>query len=334
MTLNNKRTLVHSDSRHREQHSLERIIMRFGVDAGALQEAAQHHLSRPGKRTRAALFFTALGAESQVDAFAHAAAAIELVHEASLVHDDIQDETDLRRDQLTVWRKFGADTALLLGDHLIAASFSALADSALPPAIKASLFSVHARAISDAASGQHLQLDADIQQAALLPTYRQIAEQKTGALLALPLQFASLILSGREADTQRALRCGQQLGLAYQILDDLKLFNNPSGLKSDPDIINRVVTAPVIAALQLAPQDDPFALIQAQPERHNEIRGLCQGWLKQSIKRASLNADHLPTSIADVVKAFITLRLQPGLQLPATNAAAWRSGAFQGIEAV
>ena len=77
--------------------ALEQTIHRYGEDAGALSQAARHHLSRPGKRTRSKLLFAATPKPQNIKALVHAAAAVELIHEASIVHDDIQDQTERRR---------------------------------------------------------------------------------------------------------------------------------------------------------------------------------------------------------------------------------------------
>ena len=84
--------------------ALEQTIHRYGEDAGALSQAARHHLSSPGKRTRSKLFFAATPNTQNIKALVHAAAAVELIHEASIVHDDIQDQTERRRGMPTVWR--------------------------------------------------------------------------------------------------------------------------------------------------------------------------------------------------------------------------------------
>ena len=84
--------------------TLEQTIRHYGEDANALTVAAKHHISRPGKRTRAKLLFAASPLTKNSPALIHAAAAVELIHEASIVHDDIQDRTEYRRGNKTVWQ--------------------------------------------------------------------------------------------------------------------------------------------------------------------------------------------------------------------------------------
>ena len=102
---------------------LDAVIRTFGCHKGALSKSAAHHLRKSGKRSRAKLTFAAAQPFEAPTPLIHVSAAVELLHEASVVHDDIQDRTDYRRGQLTVWRKFGSNTALLLGDHFIASAF-------------------------------------------------------------------------------------------------------------------------------------------------------------------------------------------------------------------
>ena len=94
--------------------ALEQTIHRYGEDAGALSQAARHHLSRPGKRTRSKLLFAATPKPQNIKALVHAAAAVELIHEASIVHDDIQDQTlDFVESQLHKKIKDGDTTSII-----------------------------------------------------------------------------------------------------------------------------------------------------------------------------------------------------------------------------
>lgn len=285
---------------------LEATIRKFGDDAGTVRGAAAHHLSRCGKRTRAKFTFTAAKNFEHPDVLIKIAAAAELIHEASIVHDDIQDRTPMRRGQPTVWKKYGSNTALLLGDHLIAAAFRCLAASGCRHEAIAGLVQSMAMAVSRASSGQLQQLKLHSSGAALLNQYQTIARHKTGALLALPLQFAAVLAAGDERMINAAQRCGEQLGLAYQILNDLEPLSLGGSYAEHEDIVDRVVTAPVVAAKQKSDKEkDLFAALVRQPKLRESARNRCLDWAQDAADAARSYAAWLPTPVEAVVREFI-----------------------------
>ena len=284
---------------------LEAVIRKFGNDSGAVQNAAQHHLSRCGKRSRAKLTLAAAKNFENPDALINVAAAAELIHEASVVHDDIQDRTPSRRGQVTVWKKYGSNTALLLGDHLIAAAFRCLAASGCRHEALAGLVQVMASAISRASSGQLQQLNLHIDADALFNQYQTIARHKTGSLLALPLQFAAVLAGGDTRTVDAAQRCGEQLGLAYQILNDLAPLQNAASYAQHEDIVDRVVTAPVVAAKQLSDAKNIFALLVNQPRLRQLAHQRCCTWVEDAADSAFRDAARLPMPVEAVVHSFI-----------------------------
>ena len=295
--------------------ALESKIHHYGQQADALAQASQHHFSSKGKRTRSQLMFSATPRTENHQALVHAAAAIELIHEASIVHDDIQDQTTIRRGLPTVWRKFGANAALLLGDHLVAAAFRSIAEAPAIDDIKTNLILALSESVSRAASGQHLQLTNETGSDAEA-FYVNVAVNKTGALLALPLQFASLFNRKATSDTLSARRCGEQLGLAYQILDDLKPYAKPSKLAYDEDMQNRVITAPVAACNLLFPHLDPFQTLIKRTELRDKAIRECQRWLDTALANAQYESTFLDRAVAAVVEQFIGQRLSQKLAPP------------------
>ena len=287
---------------------LEQTIQFYGHNAGALAQAAQHHLSKPGKRTRSKLLFAATPNPTYSEALVHAAAAVELIHEASIVHDDIQDQTERRRGVPTVWREFGADAALLLGDHLVAAAFRAVAEAPELGLARGPMIVALSESVSRAASGQHLQL-TNAAAGAYEAFYTEVATHKTGALIALPLQFAAL-LNGSDCTTlDSARRCGEQLGLAYQILDDLKPYASPATLANHEDMLNRVITAPVAACGTLHTHLDPFNALVKRADLRNKAVAQCQRWLDSALAAARYEAAFLCKHSAVVVDQFISQQL-------------------------
>ena len=311
------------------KEQLEAVIQRFGGHKGALHKAAAHHLRKSGKRSRAKLTFAAAQRFEHPKPLIHVSAAVELLHEASVVHDDIQDRTNYRRGQSTVWRKFGSNSALLLGDHLIAGAFRCLAASECRVEVLPALIQAMAGATSRATSGQLQQLGLRTDERQLRDQYMTLARHKTGALIALPLQFAALLADGDEHRAEFARRSGEQLGLAYQILNDLQPLQNSATLASHEDIVDRVVTAPVVAVAQSSSDKDVYAqLIHCEAARQRATQS-CRIWIRQAVALARANAASTPEAIAQVVEHFIAEYLTepeaaalstPTVGMPVTNA--------------
>jgi geranylgeranyl pyrophosphate synthase len=183
--------------------------------------AAVYHLRAGGRRVRAHLALAAglsLGL-SKADAVCVASCA-ELLHNASLVHDDIQDRDVVRRGQAAVWSRFGNDVAICTGDLLLSAAYGVLCTISQPLLLPALLTLIHQRTAA-AIDGQCADLAALGGQSAGLATYLQIATAKSGALLSLPLELA-LLAAGRSDAASMARQACENLAVSYQILDDLQ----------------------------------------------------------------------------------------------------------------
>jgi len=200
---------------HALLHSLNHA---FGAHT-QLNEALHHHFNAGGGRVRMVLALDAgrrLGLSS-TDRL-HLALATELLHNASLIHDDLQDQDPVRRGQPAVWRAYGTDVAILAGDFLLATAFGQLAHCTHQ--VPALLQHFHKRS-ADLIFGQAHDLGHDERPEDFsLETYRQIVSAKSGALLAMPLELP-LIASGHTQVVARAQATGRAFAIAYQISDDL-----------------------------------------------------------------------------------------------------------------
>lgn len=187
------------------------------ASGGRAAEAALHHLDAGGSRVRASLALDAGAALGLDDGTRLSiAAACELLHNASLIHDDLQDQDPVRRGREAVWARFGADVAVCAGDLMLSAAYAALAGAG--PRAGALIAHAHAR-VATVIAGQCADLDpgparADAQ------AYERIAAAKSGPLLSLPLELA-LMASGREDRIEAAARAAEGFAIAYQISDDL-----------------------------------------------------------------------------------------------------------------
>jgi octaprenyl-diphosphate synthase len=201
---------------------------------------------------RPLLVFCSAPRESrQAEGLVSAAAAVELVHMATLVHDDLIDGATLRRGQPTVARALGADAAVRTGDFLFARAFAELTRTGSAAAVRAL-----ATAALDLSRGEMAQQgaawDLDLTEAAYLDRCRR----KTAALFAVACRLGALVGGARPEVQERLARFGECVGLAFQIFDDiLDLAGAPAatGKRRGTDLREGTVTLPVILALRREP---------------------------------------------------------------------------------
>lgn len=214
------------------------IRSRADVDA-RLAEAMAYAALDGGKRMRPLLVYatgTALGAsESALDA---PAAAIELVHAYSLVHDDLpaMDDDALRRGKPTVHIAYDEATAILVGDGLLTLAFDVLADSATAPATTLAMIRTlaHAAGMQGMVAGQAIDLAA-VGQPMSLDALRRMHGAKTGALIRASIRLGALAAGADDATRAPLDDFADALGLAFQIRDDIL------DVEGDPSLIGKTV---------------------------------------------------------------------------------------------
>lgn len=180
-----------------------------------------------------------------------AAAAVELVHNFSLVHDDVMDQDDYRRHRLTVWSAFGVSTALLVGDAMLALAGEVLAEAASPTVAYAvrALNATTRRLIV----GQSADLAFERSDEIGLEECLRMEADKTGALLACACSIGPLLTDAPTSVAAGLADFGEQVGLAFQLVDDLLgIWGSPerTGKPVLSDLRARKKSAPVVAALR------------------------------------------------------------------------------------
>lgn len=183
-------------------------------------QAAKYHLASGGHKVRAQLSLAAglsLGmAKSDIIIIA---AVAELLHNASLIHDDIQDGDETRRGQETVWKKFGINTAICTGDLLLSAAYAVAANFSQVALIPKLISTIHQRTAT-VIQGQCCDMLCKQKPIANVAEYENIAIAKSGALLSLPLELA-LIGSHHSPQLNFARQAAEHFAVGYQIADDL-----------------------------------------------------------------------------------------------------------------
>lgn len=205
-----------------------------------------------GKGLRAALVFGAARACGAAPGVAvPAAIAVELMHNFTLVHDDVMDADQMRRGRATVWSVWGVPQAICLGDALHALAIRVLV-AALPNPVGAEAVTRLASAIVDLCRGQSQDCAFETRAHVHTDEYLAMAEGKTGALAGCATALGALC-AGADAPTTTALETfGRELGLAFQLVDDiLGIWGDPAttGKSTGGDLIRRKRSFPVIAAL-------------------------------------------------------------------------------------
>jgi geranylgeranyl pyrophosphate synthase len=231
----------------------ERLAAVASEYPGELGEACRTTLSAGGKRLRPLL--TLLCARRGVAAgerVLRAAASVELLHMATLVHDDVLDRAELRRGRPTVAHQYGANTAVSVGNYLLARAFSEIVGAGSPEAVD--LLSATAVGLSE---GEVLQRAEARDVTVTVDSYVLRCERKTADLFAAACGLGALLSDAGEDATAAVGRFGRLIGLAFQVLDDILDCSGDqaaTGKRPGTDVRDGTITLPLIYALEARPE--------------------------------------------------------------------------------
>src|SRR5881396_2397283 len=210
---------------------------------------AQYALTNQGKQLRPALVALSAGTVGRPnDSLVTVAVIIEMVHLATLVHDDVMDEAVLRRQQPTVAANWGNQISVLLGDCLFAHALKLAAGFPTPEICRAV-----SAATKTVCSGEILQTHRRRQFQFSLEEYFKVLEMKTAELFALSCELGAWLSGSAPAERAALRQFGLALGTAYQVYDDcLDLFGSEAsaGKSLGTDLANGKLTLPVLVALE------------------------------------------------------------------------------------
>lgn len=269
---------------------------------GSMRRIAQYHFgwrhadgtpaaANAGKAIRPALVLAAadaLGGPRARAASVRAAAAVELVHNFTLLHDDVMDRDTSRRHRPTAWTVFGDTDAILAGDALQALALRLLAEDPHPASGAAA--ARLAGCVVELCAGQ--QADTAMERRApdevTLDEVLVMAEAKTGALLGCACALGALY-AGATADDVAALDAfGRQAGLAFQLIDDvIGIWGDPerTGKPAGSDLTARKKSLPVVAALTSGtPAAAELAELYGTPYQEGDTEGIARA--AQAVERA------------------------------------------------
>ncbi len=225
----------------------------FTAEPSGLYDPLRYMIAIGGKRLRPALCLLtySIYKDSFDESILEPAAALEVFHTFTLIHDDIMDRSPLRRGQATVWKKWDEDTAILSGDVMQIDAYRRIAKA---PADKlADALALFSETAAQVCEGQQYDMDFEHQAEVPMEDYAKMIGLKTGVLIACAAKMGALIAGAPQKDCEALYRYGYELGMAFQVADDYldafgdeKVFGKPIG----GDIIQRKKSWLTLRALE------------------------------------------------------------------------------------
>jgi octaprenyl-diphosphate synthase len=282
------------------------ILSRTGSDVMMIPEVANHLISSGGKRLRPILTLAAARL-CGYDGEGHVklAAAVEFMHTATLLHDDVVDESDLRRGRKTARMLWGNQASVLVGDFLLGQAFRMMVEVGSLDALD-----ILSKAACVIAEGEVMQLAAAKSMETNEKQYLAVIEAKTAALFAAACEVGPTIAD--RADRRAALaRYGLSLGIAFQLVDDALDYAGDAetlGKRVGDDFREGKVTLPVILAHRRGNSDERAFWTRAI-ERGEIVDGdlaTAQSYMRKhkTIEETMARARHHGSAALDVLDAF------------------------------
>jgi len=187
-----------------------------------ISECIWYHMDTGGKRIRPAIcILTCEQLGGDPSHALHFAAAVELLHNALLIHDDVEDGDTVRRDKPTVWVKYGQANAINVGDYMLGAAHAAIVRSPVDNATQVRLVQCFSETLEDTCAGQGYDVNHRAKEDLTVEDYVKTVTLKTGKYLALGMVGGGIIAGLGDEAVQRIQALGECMGVAFQIRDDL-----------------------------------------------------------------------------------------------------------------
>ena len=236
----------------------------FPLTPASLYEPCNYFLTIGGKRIRPILCLMGneLFDDVHEDAY-HLAAAVELFHNFTLIHDDIMDAAALRRGMETIHTKYNQSTAILSGDVMMIQSYEEL--NKINGSYLQKILRIFNKTAKEVCEGQQFDMDFENQDEVTLEAYIEMITLKTSVLLAASLEMGAIIGGASEGNCRHLYEFGKNLGIAFQIQDDyLDAFGDPKkfGKEVGGDIRQNKKTFLLLHTLDVAPEEQKRELYQ------------------------------------------------------------------------
>ncbi len=238
-------TLVQADMERVNQT----ILSRTGSSVTMIPEVANHLIESGGKRLRPMMTLACAGlCGYQGDGHVKLAASVEFMHTATLLHDDVVDESDMRRGKLAARMLWGNEASVLVGDFLLGQAFRMMVEVGSLPCL-----SVLADAAAVIAEGEVMQIAAAKDTATTEDDYVAVIRAKTAALFAAACEVGPILALRPKAEMAACRAYGTNLGIAFQLIDDALDYGGSStalGKNVGDDFREGKITLPVVLAFR------------------------------------------------------------------------------------
>ncbi|MDH2326481.1 polyprenyl synthetase family protein [Cereibacter sp. SYSU M97828] len=296
--------------------------------APRIPEVTAHLVEAGGKRLRPMLTLAAARMCGYDGPFhVHLAATVEFIHTATLLHDDVVDESQRRRGRPTANLLWDNKSSVLVGDYLFARSFQLMVEPG-----RLDVLNVLCNAAATIAEGEVLQLTAAQDLATTEEIYLQVVRGKTAALFAAATEVGGMIANASDAQVRGLHDYGDALGIAFQIVDDLLDYGGSAdaiGKNTGDDFRERKLTLPVIKAVAKADaderafwtrtiakgdqQDGDLARAQAIMARHGAMdaaRADALAWAARAKEALSPLPDHALRNLLGDLADYVVARIR------------------------
>nr|WP_244629591.1 polyprenyl synthetase family protein [Martelella limonii] len=269
------------------------ILSKAGSDVEMIPEVANHLISSGGKRLRPMLTLaTAALYGYRGDHHIRLATSVEFMHTATLLHDDVVDESDMRRGKSSARMIWGNQASVLVGDFLLGQSFRMMVETGSMEAL-----SVLSDAAAVIAEGEVLQLSVSKKMETSEEDYISVIRGKTAELFAAAAEVGPIIAGASDADRKAMRDYGMALGIAFQLVDDVLDYGGNSadlGKNVGDDFREGKVTMPIILAYQRGDDSEKAFWRSAIEDGQNDDKALEKarilikkhGALADSVERA------------------------------------------------
>ncbi|NUB44754.1 polyprenyl synthetase family protein [Fertoebacter nigrum] len=295
--------------------------------APRIPEVTAHLVEAGGKRLRPMLTLAAARLCGYGGPFhVHLAATVEFIHTATLLHDDVVDESERRRGRPTANLLWDNKSSVLVGDYLFARSFQLMVETG-----RIEVLGILANASATIAEGEVLQLTAAQDLATTEAVYLQVVRGKTAALFAAACEVGGVIADAPVGHIDALRDFGDALGIAFQIVDDLLDYGGSDasiGKNTGDDFRERKLTLPVIKAVALADAEErafwervieqgdqregDLARAQAIMARHGTMaaaRDEALAWAARARAAITLLPDHPLRAMLDDLAGYVVARI-------------------------
>lgn len=294
--------------------------------APRIPEVTAHLVEAGGKRLRPMLTLAAarlLGGEG--DKAVKLAATVEFIHTATLLHDDVVDESEKRRGRPTANLLWDNKSSVLVGDYLFARSFQLMTECD-----SLAIMAVLANASAVIAEGEVLQLTAAQNIATTADTYLQVIRGKTAALFSAATEVGGMVAGGTDAQVAALRAYGDALGIAFQMADDLLDYGGTSaiGKNTGDDFREGKLTLPVILAIAQADAEERAfwtRVIEKRDQREGDLeqalvlmrrrgtleatRAAANDWAAKARAALEVLPDHALRGMLSDLAAYVVARL-------------------------